>query len=207
MSAPARKPWPMRWVVIAIIACIVPYTYVTIKYRKPQKAFEPYADMKDQANVNRLLAAGYKRVILRAERPFPDLPAADITLGSAAVPAPAPAGLPEELAKTLIDAPRLPRGYQHLIAPAELAAATPGRLQFTAQLEGNREQLGGAELYRRDGSVVIVPLFEPAPGDLQARSTESTVLLEIPPGALPAGRYEVTLVGARDSLSWTVLVR
>ena len=90
MSAPAsRKPWPMRWIVLAILLFIVPYTYVTLEYRKPNKAFEPYADMKEQANVHRLLDAGYKRVSVRAERPFPALSPAEITRGPAAAPSPA----------------------------------------------------------------------------------------------------------------------
>ncbi|MCU0793143.1 MAG: hypothetical protein MUE42_09915 [Opitutaceae bacterium] len=61
---PERKPWPLRWIVLTILVVIVPYTYVNLKFRKPNKAFEPYADMMAQANVNRLLDAGFRRVSL-----------------------------------------------------------------------------------------------------------------------------------------------
>jgi len=109
MSA-ARKPWPMRWIVASILLFIVPYTYVNLKFRKPDKAFEPYADMKDQANVKRLLDAGYTRVAIRAERPYPALPAPRLLPAgvSPAGIAPAPGGLPKPLDTTLVEPPACP---------------------------------------------------------------------------------------------------
>jgi len=208
MSAPAtRKPWPMRWIVATIVLFIVPYTYVNLKFRKPGKAFEPYADMKAQANVNRLLDAGYRRLDVPAERPFPALSPAEITHGPAAKPAAAPGGLPANLAKTLIDPPRLPTAYRDLVAPAESNSLLPAKLQFTARLASDREQLAGADLYLRETQLVIVPRFEPVPEGLQARSAESTVLLTLPSGLLAPGRHALTLVGASESLHWDVVVR
>lgn len=208
MPAPAeRKPWPMRWIVAAILLFIVPYTYVNLKFRKPGKAFEPYADMKAQANVTRLLDAGYRRVDVPAERPFPALTPAEITHGPSASPAGAPGGLPSALAHTLVESPRLPAAYRDLVAPAESNALLPAKLQFTARLASDREQLAGADLYLRETQLVIVPRFEPIPEGLQARSAESTVLLTLPAGLLTPGRHSLTLVGARESLHWDVLVR
>lgn len=206
MSA-SRKPWPMRWIVASIILFLVPYTYVTFQYRKPNKPFEPYADMKEEANVNRLLAEGYRRASVRAERPYPALAPGEITRGMAARPAPAPGGLPDPLGKTLVEAPRLPAGYRDLVAGAELGALLPARIQFTVQLDNDREQLGGAEVFVREKSVVIVPTFERVSGDLQTRSRDGEVLLTLPGGLLEPGEYVVTLAGARDSLRWTVVVR
>src|SRR5262245_25725972 len=57
-----RQPWPMKWVVVAILLLIVPYTIITLKYRKAGPAYEPYEDLKNRANVSRLLAAGYQRI-------------------------------------------------------------------------------------------------------------------------------------------------
>jgi hypothetical protein len=207
MSALSRKPWPMRWIVLVIVLCIGPYTYVNLKYRKPNKVFEPYADMKEQANVKQLLEAGYNRVTVRAERPFPALAPSEITRGTPAQLAPAPGGLPEPLGQTLVEIPRLPLGYRSLVAPAEVSSLMPLRLQFTAQIETDHEQLGGAQVFVRENSVVIVPTFEPVPGKLQARTRESDVLLTLPAGALQPGEHIFTLAGARDSIRWTVLVR
>jgi hypothetical protein len=197
----------MRWIVIAILAVIVPYTYVNIKFRKPNKPFEPYADMKAEAEVDRLLAAGYRRFSVRAEIPYPPLPATEITGGPAATPAATPGGLPPELVSVLIDARRLPTDYRELLAPAEPVSTAPFRLQFTARVESDREQLGKAEVFVRDGDVLIVPAFEPVPGELHARTKESLIVLTLPAGLLRPGKHTLTLVGAGSSLRWTVQSR
>lgn len=197
----------MRWIVAAILLFIVPYTYVNLKFRKPGKAFEPYADMKTQASVNRLLEAGYRRVTVRAERPFPALMPSEITRGPAAMPGTIPGGLPATLSATLIDKPRLPATYRDLIAPSESPMLLPARLQFTARLASDREQLAGAEIYLRENELLIVPSFEPVPEGLQARSTESTVLLTLPAGLLAPGRHALTLLGSRESLRWETVAR
>ena len=54
---------------LAILAVVVPYTWLTLAYRKPGPAFQPYEDLRRQANVKRLLAAGYQRISLTAQRP------------------------------------------------------------------------------------------------------------------------------------------
>ena len=61
MSArsPNKKPWSLKWIAIIILACIIPYTWITVRYRKPGPAFQPYDDSKNRANVLRLLDAGY----------------------------------------------------------------------------------------------------------------------------------------------------
>jgi hypothetical protein len=208
MSAATRKPWPMRWIVATILLFIVPYTYINLKFRKPGPAFEPYADMQAQANVKRLLEAGYTRVTVRAERPFPALPRADITRSAPpAASAPAPGGLPSPLDTVLVETPRLPESYRDLVAPAEFTTADSSRLQFTARYPGQHEQLGGAEVYLQDDSVVIVPTFERIPDGLQARTPDTNVLLTLPAGMLAPGRHRFTLAGTRDSVTWHVVVR
>jgi hypothetical protein len=207
MSASARKPWPLRWVVATILLFIVPYTFLTLKYRKPGRAFEPYADLKAQANVKRLLDAGYVRVSLHAERPFPPLRAAAIAPGTLARTEPAPAGLPDALNHTLVETPSLPLAYRDLLTPAELTHTEPARLQFTASFSDEHTQPAGADLYVRDNNIIIVPTFEPVPGGLTARTRETNLLLTLPASLLAPGRHEVTLLGTRSSLRWTWLVR
>lgn len=199
----------MRWIVASILLFVVPYTYVNLKFRKETKAFEPYADMKEQANVKRLLDAGYTRVAIRAERPHPPLSAQQLLpeRGLVAVVEPAPGGLPSPLDTTLVEPLRLPAGYADLLAPAELDATAPARIQFTARLENDREQLAGADVYVRDETIVIAPTFEPVPGGLQSRARADAVLLTLPSGVLAPGVHTVTLAGADDSLRWTLMVR
>jgi hypothetical protein len=207
MSAASRKPWPLRWVALAILVFIVPYTFIQWKYRKPARAFEPYADMKAQANVNRLLDAGYRRLTLVAERPAVPYPNAKLTGGKPAKTTRAVGGLPAPLGQTLVEIPRLPGGYADLVAPAEINQLLPSQIQFVCRLDSDKEQLGGAEIFMRETSVVIVPSFETVAGDLKTRSKESVVLLTLPAGLLTAGTHQLTLAGAHDSLMWSLLVR
>src|ERR1700689_3773946 len=104
MTAPrkTRKPWPMKWIVPAIAVFIPLYTWLTLHYRRPGPAFMPYQDMRDRADVIRLLKAGYQRVALDASRP-----AESVREGDAAT-APAPGVLPAALRTTLIESPLLP---------------------------------------------------------------------------------------------------
>lgn len=207
MSNARQKPWPLRWIVVAILVCIVPYTFITLKYRKPGRAFEPYADMKAQANVNRLLDAGYRRLSLTAERPAIPYPAATLTGGKPAKTTSGTGGLPAPLDTTLVEVPRMPGTYRDLVAPAEINHSVPSRIQFICKLDSDQEQLGGADVFMRDTAVVVVPVFETVTGDLRTRSRESVVLLTLPAGLLPPGPHTVTLAGARESLSWTLQVR
>src|SRR4030095_13974161 len=102
MSA-SRQPWPMKWIVVAIIAVVVPYTFLTLWYRKPGPAFQPYEDMKSRANVSRLLAAGYQRIFLPAQQP-----AATAARIESATVAAAPGGLPAGLRGVPVSPPPPP---------------------------------------------------------------------------------------------------
>ena len=83
----------------------------------------------------------------------------------------------------------------------------PSQIQFVCKLDSDKEQLGGAEIFIREGAVVIVPVFETISGGLQTRTKESVVLLTLPAGLLTSGTHTVTLVGAKESLYWKLIVR
>jgi hypothetical protein len=197
-----RQPWPMKWIVLAIILVIVPYTFLTLHYRKPGPAFRPYEDMKNRANVSRLLAAGYQRVPLTAERPADGRRAdggADIATTSGGVPA--------ELRSTLVEPPLLPTDITSVAAAPTADSQQPYSIQLTCALPGDKQQLSGAELFVRNDTLVITPTFETVGGDLQTRSRQAAVLLTIAPGTLRPGRYTVTVVAQNASRSWPLLVR
>ncbi len=201
----AKKPWSLKWVAIVILACIIPYTWITIRYRKPGPAFQPYEDSKNRANVMRLLDAGYQRVAVDALRPAD--PAKTAPAGAKAEPAVAPGGLPPRLSETLVEIPLMPDRVNSVTALREAAAGSAYRLQFTCTVPDNKEQLSGAEVYVRDRELTLIPTFEKIEGSLLARTTESVVLIEIPAGTLKPGRYVATLVGARQSQRWNLDVR
>jgi len=202
MSNPLnRKPWPMKWVALAIIACLVPYTWLTLHYRKAGPAYQPYEDSKQRANVLRLLDAGYQRINVTAERPADPQFLVRAMKSPAAVNA-APGGLTEGLATALVELPQLPVSLGSVSASSEAVASRPYPIMFTCTLADQKHQLGGAQVFVRGESIVIVPQFEPLGGELTARTKESVVVITLPEGSIKPGRYMVTLAASQTSKQW-----
>jgi hypothetical protein len=196
-----RKPWPMKWIVVAILVFIPIYTYLTLHYRRPDRPFNPYRDMRDRADVIRLLKAGYHRVALEATRPV------DEVRGGGDPSMPAPGGLPEELGKTLVESPLLPLEINSVSASPTAVSGIDYSVVLNYTIPDNKRQLSGAHLYEKPGEIVIVADFEKLAGSLLSRTRDGSALLDIPPGSLRPGEYRVTLVGERSSRSWTLRVR
>jgi hypothetical protein len=192
----------MKWIVLAIAIVIVPYTYLTLRYRKPGPAFQPYEDLKERANVSRLLSAGYQRLPLPAARPAE--PAAFFDLAGTV---PAAGGLPAELGATLVETPLLPDAILAVSAPATASTLRNYPIQFTCTLPDDRQQLAGADLYFKGQEIVITPTFERVGGSLHTRSREALVLVTVPAGTLAPGHYRITLAGAQSSRAWSLEVR
>jgi hypothetical protein len=200
-----RQPWPMKWIVLAIVLVLVPYTFLTLRYRKSGPAFEPYHDLRKRANVSRLLAAGYQRFPISAQRPADGAPPA-VLLGAAEI-ATVAGGLPADLKTTLVEIPTLPVEITSLSATAHATVAQPYTIQLTCTLADEKRQLGGADLYVREGTIVIAPTFEPVASGLETRTRQSAVLLTVPAGALKPGRYTVTLLAEKSSRTWALEVQ
>ncbi len=183
----------MKWIVLSILVFIPAYTFLTLHYRKPGRPFSPYQDIRDRADVIRLLKAGYRRVAIEASRP------AEEQAGAQTAGWPAPGGLPDELKKTLIESPLLPLQIDSVSANATASAGIDYPIGLTYTLSDSKRQLSGAHLYEREGEIVIVADFERLDGGLLARTRQGYALLTVPPGSLPPGSYRVTLVGERAS--------
>ncbi len=191
----------MKWIVLTIALVIVPYTFLTLYYRKPGPAYRPYQDAQERANVVRLLSAGYQRITLAAQRP------ADPVRGTTAAPTLAAlGGLPSALVSTLVQKPLLPAEILAVTAAPSVSALQSYAIQFTCTLPDNKQQLAGAALYVKDAEIIITPDFELLTGDLLARSRESVILLTVPAGALKPGSYRITLAGQRSSRTWALQV-
>jgi hypothetical protein len=201
-ARPQPKPWSMKWIVVAIILFIPLYTYLTVHFRRSGPVYEPYAEARDRATVERLLAAGYRRVTLTATRPTEPLR----TPEPARIVA-APGGLPDDLATALVAPPLPPLGVVHIAAARETGTAQPYIVDFTAALPDEKEALLDAQIYVREGRLVLVPNFERVPGSLLVRSPETEVRLTVPAGVLPPGSYRVTLVAKRESQTWLLSVK
>lgn len=192
----------MKWVALAIVAVLVPYTVLTLHYRKPGPAFRPYEDIKNRANVVRLLSAGYQRIPLLAQRPTDPL-----RLGTVASVSRAPGGLPADLQSTLVEPPLLPAEILQISAGAIVSGVQSYPIQFTCRLADDKQQLAGADLYLKQDKVVITPTFERVGGGLLTRTREPAVVVTIPAGVLEPGNYRVTVAGTHAGCTWPLEVR
>ena len=191
----------MKWIVLAIVVVLVPYTFLTLHYRKSGPAFRPYEDMKNRANVVRLLSAGYQRVPVPAQRPS-DPSGARPTPTSAA-----PGGLPAELKSALVEEILLPEEIISIAAAGSATRSAPYPIRFSCKLADERRQLSGAELYLKGQELVIAPVFERLSGNLAARTRDNVILITVPPETLKAGTYHVTLAAQRASRAWSLEVK
>lgn len=196
------RPWPLKWIVVAILLAVIPYTFIRWHYRKPRPAFEPYQDIKDRANTSRLVSAGFQRVTLTA-----DLPTDTLRNVTAAPVSSAPGGLPEALDTTLINKPLLPVEILSVHAAGATNAMFAYPIELTCTLPDNKRQLSGAHLYLKDNEAIVVADYEPLNGGLLARTSKNLIRLTVPAGVLKPGRYDVTLIGSRTSRAWTLEVR
>jgi hypothetical protein len=195
----------MKWIVVAILLFVVAYTALTLKFRKPGRAYEPYRDNKERATVTRLRSAGFRRITATADRPA-EIQRSLSLGGQPATIAPMPGGLPPELKDTLIDPPNLPQTFTEVRASSEANQLMSYTVQFTCALPDNKQLLSGAYVYLKEDELAIVTDFEKIDGELLARTRETAVQLSVPAGAIPPGTYRVTLVGARESKQWTLQV-
>ena len=198
----SKRPWPMKWVVLAIIAILAPYTAITLLYRKETRPFEPYSDMKRQANVHRLLKAGFNRYPVSAERPTEGLspiPAARRTPTQTDA-----GGLPTTLADALIEVPHLPSTVRQLIAPVSVRVGQPLVVSLVAGLPDHKEALGETYLYVKDGELILLVGFDPLPGKLESRARDVAVRASVSTEHLKPGRYRLTVIGLKESQSGTV---
>lgn len=191
----------MKWIVLAIIVSIGAYTFLTLHYRKPGRAFQPYSDLRDRANTKRLLDAGYHRLTLEA-----DLPADAVAKASEAAVTAAGAGIPASLRETLVEFPKLPDDILSVSAGPDTNSLFAYPIHFRCSVPDNKRQLSSVELYLRNDEIIVTPDFDHLSGGLLSRTRENLVRVSVPPGALKPGTYHVTLVGAHSSKAWTLQV-
>lgn len=201
LPGPPRKPWSMKWIVIAIILFVGIYSYLTLKYRKPNHSYEPYNDIKQRGLTHNLLTAGYQRIPLKVDHPTNPQP-----LPATAVASNRSGGLPAKLIESLFDQPALADSYAQLKASAQGNALMPYTIMAQSLTNDERNQVAAAYAYVQHRTVFIVPEIETLDGKLTTRRRDNPVRLVIPGGTLRPGDYEVSLVGAKSSLGWTLQV-
>ncbi len=196
----------MKWVALAIVAFIGSYTAVTLYYRRPTPAYQPFHDSKERVMVTRLRDAGYQRITAVTERPADPQRPPGAMAGPLTETADDAGGVPDELKELFIDQPRLPASFNQVRVPGEANQLLPYVLRFTCALPNHNQLLSETYVYVKDQEIAIVPDFEALDGDLLTRTPESTVQLTIPSGVLRAGSYQVRLIGRQQSKRWTLQV-
>ena len=202
---PANKtPWPMKWIVLAILLAIVPYTYLRLHFAKPGQAHEPYEEAKARAESARL-AAGWLGLEVRTERPA-DIPRRRDTIKATATATAAPGDCPPAWPRRASSRPTCPRKSPPWPRPGGPFAAG---LRFSFRLQPARQQAGARDRtgFLHDNDLVVVPQLERLTGELLARSMEATLLVTVPGGSLKPGRYTVTVVASTGSKQWPLEVK
>jgi hypothetical protein len=196
----------MKYVALAILLCLGAYTFLTLHFRKEGHVYQPYEDNKNRVVVRRLKEAGYARIPADFERLVDTQNTVFNPNGALAPMAPAPGGLPQELAELIIDKPRMPQSYTAVRAAAEANPLFPYTLQFTCTLSDNHRLHANTYVYVKDNAVAIVNDFDTIEGELLARTPQSTIQVTLRAGVLAKGEYVVTLVGEKESKQWTLHV-
>lgn len=198
------KPWPMKWIVLAIVVFVVGYTLVNLYFRKPGRAYRPYQDAQDRATTARLLAAGWQKMSVATRRPVETPPAEDIP---AAVTREA-AGLGADLEGRFAERPRLLATIDRVVSPATIVRGGDYAAYFTASLPDLKAQVGDITLYRRGYELVLIPTTEPLPGtELKSRWNDSTYWLSFSTAGLPTGRYQARIVARGPAAAWSFNVK
>jgi hypothetical protein len=196
----------MKWIVLAILVFIAGYTFITLRYRKPGKSYEPYRQTRDRATQQRLEQAGYVRIAANISVPA-DPQRSAASLGKAvSVNRNVDGGMPAELASTLLDKPNLPDSFTNITAPSSVTALMPYTFQFTCSVPDKKFALAETYVYVKGDDIAVVPSFEKLGGELLARSRDNPILVSIPGGTLKPGEYTLRLIGKGSSRQWTVQV-
>ena len=196
----------MKWIVLSIVLFIAVYTFITLHFRKPGAAYQPYRDSKVRATVQRLEQAGYERIAATVSTPAePQRSAAALGKNIAKTNATI-SGLYGELAQSFVEKPTLPDSIATVTAPASANVLMPYSFQFTCTLPDKKYIVADTYVCLKEGEIAVVTNLEPNSGGLLSRSKESAVLLTLAPGTLKPGDYRVTLIGAQRSLQWTLQV-
>jgi len=198
------KPWPMKWIVLAIVVFMVGYTAVNFWFRKPGKPYRPYQDAQDRATTARLLAAGWHKIPLETRRPVEKPDPADTPV---AVTRDWP-GLGSDLTEKFAEKPKLLATIDRVIAPATVARGGDYSLTFTASLSDLKVQAGEFSLYQHGNELVLIPTVENLPGQqLMSRWNDSTYTATFSTAALPPGRYTARIVAQGPAATWIFTVK
>lgn len=198
---PARQPWPLWPITVAIVVSLAGYTYLRLAYAKPGKAHEPYAENRQRAESDALKAAGWTRTDAAFE-PGIELPALDAAMHATFIRPPAA----EELWRLSSENWHLPVDYTVVSTPPRIDEGAALEIHLQAELDQARVHIVDFDLYRKGADIVAIPRWEPYPEELTPRRPDITGTITVPAAALPPGRYHLVLPALKQSVEWDLTV-
>jgi hypothetical protein len=192
----------MRWVAVAILVGIGVYTWLTLGYRKPGPAYEPYEAGRERALQARLAEGGWSH--FPAELVVLDGPPPDDPRVTAATPG---TGAARELQDWVKAVWHLPVDWPALAPAPEWEPGIDYAIEFTLQPDGSNAQLVGFDVYRRQETLVVITRWEPGRLQLRVRPAPISGRILWPAAArLEPGEYAVELPALRESRQWVLTV-
>lgn len=209
-TPPARKPWPMKWIVLAIVVYIAGYTFINIAYRKPAgSAHEPYAEAQQRSlRTVQTTMSGWTRVACTLAGDAAAVrPGGSATITEAPLPARLDKHLPQDLPPIMPGAPALHPASLALQAPAAQAAGEALRVRLEFPGGAAVPAFGEVLAYFKDRHLYLFIQDEShvAP-DSQPTPALSPLALVLPPATLTPGTWQASAFTATQAFSWSFTV-
>lgn len=205
-----KKPWPMPAVAAAIVVSLVLYTVMTLGFRKPGAAHEPYAEaMERQAELRETSMLEWTRfpVELRAanDESVPMSNARLATVTTQPTPHRLDKSLPVEL---VLVTPAQPSLYPGLAAVEAATAFTANEtLEIDLHPGDQNRNFGEPWVFAKEHQLhVFIQDDGRLPKNLTPVPAADRMTLSLAPDTLAPGKWNATLYTGAETFSWTFAV-
>ena len=180
---PSRKPWPMTWVVIAIVTFMVIYTLVNVKFRKEEAPHQPYEEAQErQSRFFDFDMNGWKWMTVETTA------ASDLPSGKNRVPVstrPLEDRLDRDLPIELVSAiPKRP----HLVSTVASVQAYPDEgtgILIAIEPDLTRSDTIQLEGYLKEGRLIILAIQGKKDASAQPRNPDFALAFRLTQGDVP----------------------
>lgn len=204
-----RKPWPMKWIVLAIVVYIAGYTFINVAYRKPAgSAHEPAVETRERAlRTVQTTMNGWSRVACELAETVPSSDAEPAVVTAKPLPTPLDRHLPPDLPMIMPGEPALHPAQFSVTAPARLAVADPLRVRLEFPGDATVPAFGEILAYFKGNHLYlfIQDRRHVAP-DTQPVPAASPLVLVLPPATLTAGTWQASAFTASQAFDWSFTV-